>query len=105
MLSEIQQANGSASAGPFAYSWGLINTLSFDWEIKTVTAADRNRDERRRVIRGIGERNPQQVPEDTNSFLTDEAKLALGKFCSPNEQAKTNKCSTRRILLSNCLQP
>ena len=53
---------GSASAGPFAYSWGLMNTIPFDWEIKTVTAAGRNRGERRRVIRGIGERNPQQVP-------------------------------------------
>ena len=29
---------------------------------KTVTAAGRNRGERRKVDRGIGERNPQQVP-------------------------------------------
>ena len=29
---------------------------------------------------GLGCANPNKVPEDTNSFLTDEAKLALGKF-------------------------
>ena len=49
---------------------------------------------------GLGCANLNKVPEDKNSFLTDEAKLALGKFCSRNEQAKTNKCVTRRILLS-----
>ena len=29
---------------------------------------------------GLGCANLNKVPEDTNSFLTDKAKLALGKF-------------------------
>ena len=45
-----------------------MNTIPFDWEIKTVTAAGRNRGERRRVIRGVGERNPQQVPWSEKFF-------------------------------------
>ena len=43
--------------------------------------------------------NLNKVPKDTNSFLTDEAKFALGKFWPQNGKAKTNKCGTRRILL------
>ena len=39
------------------------------------------------------------IIDNLNSFLADEAKLALCKFWPRNEQAKTNKCSTRRILL------
>jgi hypothetical protein len=49
---------------------------------------------------GLGCANPNKVPEGTNSFLADDAKLALSKFWPRNEQAKTNKCGTRRILLS-----
>ena len=48
---------------------------------------------------GLGRANPNKVPEDNNSFLTDKAKLALSKFWPRNEQAKMNKCGTRRILL------
>ena len=48
---------------------------------------------------GLGRANPNKVPEGKNSFLADEAKLALGKFWPRNEKAKTNKCGTRRILL------
>ena len=48
---------------------------------------------------GLGCANLNKVPEDTNSFLTDEAKLALSKFWPQNGKAKTNKCGTRRILL------
>ena len=48
---------------------------------------------------GLGCANLNKVPEDTNSFLTDKAKLALSKFWPRNEQAKMNKFGTRRILL------
>ena len=49
---------------------------------------------------GLGCANLNKVPKDKNSFLADDAKLALGKFWSRNEKVKMNKCSTRRILLS-----
>ena len=48
---------------------------------------------------GLGCANLNKVPKDKNSFLTDKAKLALSKFWPRNEQAKMNKCGTRRILL------
>ena len=48
---------------------------------------------------GLGCANPNKVPEDTNSFLADDAKLALSKFWPRNEQTKTYMCGTRRILL------
>jgi len=54
---------------------------------------------------GLGCANLNKVPKDKNSFLADDAKLALGKFCSRNDQAKTNKCGTRRILLLKSSNP